>query len=422
MKKLRILSLIMATALTLVGCGSTKNEVTEKISGTITVVTDRTDTDELFAKIEEDFKAKYPEVEDIIWESSSDYDSYITTRMNTKNYGDVLIVPFSMNGNPSEYPNYFESLGKVEDLKNEYLDVTEADYNGEVYGLPGAINSLGIVYNEEVLKAAGIETMPTSTEKFIEACEKIKEKTNAIPFFVNYKRLAVWGGALTSYGGEQFRSEILKEGTAFKEGQPIREVMDLIYALASKGLIEEDPITADQAKGYQMLADGEVAMIMRGSQDVPTIQALNPNNTIKIAPFPVELNGKTSLALGAPTVVGINKNSENKATARAFLDFFISSASGLAKDLDGMVPKKSDLTEEEKKLIEENNVVLTVPTETPETDELYNKIASEVGVARMGDVLQKVVNIGLYPDKNESYEDYINSLETAWEKAVKDNE
>ena len=100
MKKLRILSLIMATALTLVGCGSTKNEVTEKISGTITVVTDRTDTDELFAKIEEDFKAKYPEVEDIIWESSSDYDSYITTRMNTKNYGDVLIVPFSMNGNP----------------------------------------------------------------------------------------------------------------------------------------------------------------------------------------------------------------------------------------------------------------------------------------------------------------------------------
>ena len=422
----KIISLVMALTIALTGCAkggkSENNSVEGEIGGIITVVTDRTDANELFEKMEADFIKKYPKVEDIIWESSSDYDTYITTRMNTKDYGDVLFVPFSMNGTPNEYENYFEPLGKVEELGEKYIDVTEADHNDTVYGLPAVINSLGIVYNEEVFKKAGITEMPTSTEEFIEVAQTIKDKTGITPFFSNYKRTGVWGGALTSYGGEEYKADMLKAGTAFKEGQPIREVMDLFYELASKGLIEEDPITGDQAKAYQMVADGEVAMIMRGSQDIPTIQALNTENKISMMTFPVKFEGKTSIPFGTPTVVGINKNSENKATARAFLDFFISSESGYAKDLDGMSPSKEDLSDEEKKLFEENNIVLTSSTEKAETEELYGLIANEVGVGRIGDVLQKVINIGLYPDQNESYEEYISDLEASWEQAVKNNE
>ena len=421
-RKLKVISLTMILALSLVGCSSKKEEQKSGIGGTIKVVTDRTDAEVLFEQIEKDFIAKYPDVEDVVWESSADYDTYISTRMNTKDYGDVFFVPFSMSGNPSDYHNYLEPLGKVDELEKEYIDVTEADYDGIAYGLPAAVNSLGIVYNEDVLKEAGIDKVPNNTEDFIKVCELIKEKTGAIPFYTNYQRTAVWGGALTSFGGEQYRSEMLEAGTAFKDGQPIREVMDLHYNLTSKGLTEKDPITADQAKAQQMLADGEIAMIMRGSQDVPAIQSLTKENTIKIAPFPVELNGKTSLALGSPAVVGINKNTSNLETARAFLDFFISGESGYANDLDGMTAKKADFTNEQKELIDNNNVILTVPTETPETEAKYSAIANQVGVARLNDVLQKVINIGLYPNQNESYEDYIKSLENNWSKAVKDNE
>lgn len=423
MKKFKIVSLIIVVTLTLAGCGKSKSEVdTKKVEGTITVVTDRTDATELFDKIEKDFIAKYPSVEDIIWESSADYDTYITTRMNTKDYGDVLLVPFSMSGTPSEYQNYFEPLGKVSDLEKEYIDVTEADYEDTAYGLPVALNSLGIIYNEEVLKKAGVTEMPTSTEEFIAACQKVKENTNAIPFYTNYKRAAVWGGALTSYGGEQYRSEVLKAGTAFKENQPIREIMDVFYELTSKALTEPDPITADSAKAQQMLADGEIAMLMMGSQDVPVIQGLTTTNKINIAPFPVKLDGKTSIAFGAPGVIGINKNSSNKETSKAFLEFFVSAASGYADDLGGMTPKKADLNDEQNKMLNTNNVILTVPTETTETDEKYSKIANEVGVGRLSDALHKVINIGLYPDQNESYDKYIQELETSWEKAVKNNE
>lgn len=421
-RKLKVISLTMAVALSLVGCSSEKEEVASGIGGTITVVTSRTDNDELLEKIEKDFIAKYPEVEDVVWESSPDYDTYISTRMNTKDYGDVLFIPFSMNGNPSDYPNYFEPLGKIEELEKEYMDVTEADYDGVAYGLPATLNSLGIVYNKDILKEAGVEKMPTTVEEFIKACELIKEKTDAIPFYTNYQRTAVWGGSLTSFGGEQYRSEMLEKGTAFEEGQPIREVMDIFYELSSKGLIEEDPMTFDTAKSEQMLVDGKLAMFMSGSDDLPRLKSMNEDANIDIAPFPVEVDGKTSLALGAPGVVGINKNTENKETAKAFLDFFTSGESNYASTLGGIAPKKADFTDEQKELMENNNVILTVPTETPETEVKYSAIANQVGVARIGDALQKVINIGLYPDQNESYEEYVKSLEDSWAQAVKDNE
>lgn len=424
MKAKKIIAGLLMLPILMVGCKSKEEKKDNEIGGTIKVVTSRTDADKLFGKIEEDFKKLYPNVEDIVWESSSDYDKYIMTRMNTKDYGDVLFLPFTMNGTPEEYENYFESLGSVSELEEKYIDVTEFDYNDVVYGLPAALNSLGIIYNEEVLKKAGVEQMPTSTEEFIEACKKIKENTDAIPFYTNYnKTLGTWGGTLTSYGGEKYRSEMLKAGTAFKEGQPIREIMDLFYELSSNGLIEPDPITGDFNKSLQMLADGKVAMIMKGSQDAKMIQGLSSNgNKINIASLPVKFNGQTSIAFGAPSVVGINKNSENKATAKAFLEFFISAQSGYADDLGGISPNREDLNAEQKEIFEKNNIVLTSATETPEIDAKYAAISNEVGVGRLTDVLQKVINIGLYPNQNESYNDYVNSLEAKWEAAAKANE
>ena len=429
MKKRLITGLLLSTMVftgVLAGCGAKENDKEEKVKvkGKITVVTNRVDGEKVFEEVEKKFKEKYPEVEDVVFESSSDYDNHIRTRMNTKDYGDVLFIPFSMNANPKEYADFFEPLGKVEELEKEYIDVTEADYDGIAYGIPTALNSLGIIYNEDVLKEAGVEKMPTSLEEMVEVCEKIKKNTDAIPFYTNYNNtLGVWGGALTSYGGEDYRKDTLDKGTAFESGQPIRQVMDLFYALTSKGLTEEDPITGDYGKSQQMLADGKVAMFMMGSQELVEIREMAKNKeSIKIAPFPVKFNGETTIAFGAPEVVGINKNSENKETAKAFLEFISSSESGYAENLAGLSPKIDSLDKEQLTALKNNNVVLTAPQVDPEVDMKYTKIAKEADVARLNGVLQKTINIGLYPNDNESYEEFVKSSEVKWEKAVKNNE
>ncbi len=421
----KIVSLLLLLAL-LSGCSGAENETVGKVKdisaveGIIRVVTDRTDADELFAEIEEKFIQLYPEVEDIIWESSSDYDTYIRTRMNTTDYGDVLFVPFSMKSNPSEYQNYFYKLGTVEELEEKYLDVTESDYNSIVYGLPVALNTLGIIYNERVFSEAGISEFPTSLEEMIEVSSRIKESTGSIPFYTNYTAtLPVWAGAMTSYGGEQYKSEMLAAGTAFQEGQPIREIMDMFYELSSNALIEEDPITGSFGQAMKSVANGDVAMFMMGSQEVKAIQSMvEGDETISIAPFPVKFNGQSSIPVGAPAVIGINKNTTNLETSVAFLEFIISEQSGYAKDIAGLSPLKADMDKETKELFETSNIILTVPTETPETDEIYSLIANEVGVGRLTDVLQKTINMGLYPDQYETYEEYINDLEDLWAEAV----
>lgn len=421
MNKIKLL-LVSMTLLSLTAC-QTKPKVEEgKIGGTLTVVTSRPDAAELFEEIEEGFKKKYPEVEDIIWESSSDYDADIMKRMNTKDYGDVLFVPFSMAGTPSEYENYFYPLGKVEDLEKKYLDVTEAVYKDTVYGLPVSINILGFVYNEDVLKKAGVESMPTSTDALLETCDQIESKTGATCFYTNYNTsLGVWAGALSSYG-ENYKEAALN-GNPFDEGQPIREVMDLFYKLAAGGYIEEDPITGDYNQSLQLLADGKVAMIMRASQDLATIQALNDSeDNIKLAPFPTTLNGTTSVPVGAPGVIGINKNTENFATAKAFLEYFISAESGYAEDLDGVPVIIEELNDDQRALFEEGTIVKTASTEDAAIQERYSAVAGEVGIARLTDVLQKVINIGLYPEQNQSYEDYVKELQNAWDQALKNHE
>lgn len=421
MNKIKLL-LVSMTLLSLTACQSKPKVEEGKIGGTLTVVTSRPDAAELFEEIEEGFKKKYPEVEDIIWESSSDYDADIMKRMNTKDYGDVLFVPFSMAGTPSEYENYFYPLGKVEDLEKKYLDVTEAVYNDTVYGLPVSINILGFVYNEDVLKAAGIESMPTSTDALLETCDQIESKTGATCFYTNYNTsLGVWAGALSSYG-ENYKEAALN-GNPFDKGQPIREVMDLFYKLAAGGYIEEDPITGDYNQSLQLLADGKVAMIMRASQDLATIQALNDSeDNIKLAPFPTTLNGTTSVPVGAPGVIGINKNTENLATAKAFLEYFISAESGYAEDLDGVPVIIEELNDDQRALFEEGTVVKTASTEDAAIQERYSAVAGEVGIARLTDVLQKVINIGLYPEQNQSYEDYVKELQNAWDQALKNHE
>ena len=211
---------------------------------------------------------------------------------------------------------------------------------------------------------------------------------------------------------------MLQSGTAFMPGQPIRQVMDLFYALTTNGFTEPDPVTIDFAQGKQMIADGKIAMMMKGSQDEKAIEELSDVSDIEIAPMPVKVNGKTSIAFGAPEVVGINVNSTNKATARAFLDFFISAESEYADDLGGMSPALADLDPEERAIFENNNIVLTAPPVTAEVETVYTSIANEVGVARLTEVLQQVINMGLYPDQYESYENYVNSLEARWEKAA----
>ena len=48
------------------------------------------------------------------------------------------------------------------------------------------VNAQGIVYNKKVFEEAGVTELPKTPTEFIEALQKIKDNTDAIPLYTNF--------------------------------------------------------------------------------------------------------------------------------------------------------------------------------------------------------------------------------------------
>lgn len=419
MKNFKYLFILMLAVLA--GC-STQPE-TQDISGEITVVTSYIDAEEKFADVEAGFMEMYPEVTGINWESTAgDYDEYITTRMTSGDYGDVLLVPFSLTRTLDQLPAFLAPLGDQQELAKKWTFTDQAAYDGQTYAMPISVNALGMMYNTDVFTEASVE-IPTSTEELYAACEAIVSNGKTC-WYSNLNTIpALWSGALTSYGGENYQSEMLEVKTAVQPGQPYREVLDLIYGMISKGYTEADPMTADVMTSMQQVANGDAGFIIMGSQSLADLQSMATSaDKIKMAPFPVTYDGKQHMALGPDELIGVSNKSDNQATAKAFVEYLISSESGFAYDNGGFAPEvdgNESAPESIAYLIEDYDTYRSIASEDAETTIKFNEIGNAANMASMvqpiGELLEVATNGG-------DYDEFIKDLEERWQAAVLENE
>src|SRR5664280_950722 len=89
------------------------------ISGSITVLTNRTDiVDSVFtAQYVPAFNKIYPNIK-VTFQALKDYEGDVKIRMNTTDYGDVLLIPNAIK--PDQLASYFTPLGTVADLSKTY--------------------------------------------------------------------------------------------------------------------------------------------------------------------------------------------------------------------------------------------------------------------------------------------------------------
>lgn len=105
-KGLLTIGMTALAAVTLVGCSSGSSDSDVE---TITFINHKTDWetngkwDEYIAK----FNEKYPDIK-VEVQTITDYAGQMKTRMNSKEYGDVLMIPGDIS--PKDYENFFEYL------------------------------------------------------------------------------------------------------------------------------------------------------------------------------------------------------------------------------------------------------------------------------------------------------------------------
>ncbi|MGN1397830.1 MAG: ABC transporter substrate-binding protein [Streptococcus gallolyticus] len=423
-KGLLTIGMTALAAVTLVGCSSGSSDSDVE---TITFINHKTDWetngkwDEYIAK----FNEKYPDIK-VEVQTITDYAGQMKTRMNSKEYGDVLMIPGDIS--PKDYENFFEPLGDTEELSEKYLGLNDRSYEGVQYGIPSQMNATGLVVNKKVFEDAGITEFPKTTEDFIAALKKIKENDSSIvPLYTNYAAgwtLSNWDFTRTGVSGDaDFTNEMTSDTSPFDEGDTMYTIYNTLYTVAKEGLIESDPTTSDWEQSKVDLANGKIAVMVLGSWAVPQIQEANEDNAdnITFEAFPVTASdGKQYMPIGGDYNYGINVNSKHKKAARKFIDWMVNE-SDYAVDNGGIPTVKGAEYPKALQDSQDAGVELIEENPAPEGKEsLFSDInnESELGIGSTDTEKQRIIDAAVGNSK-ESFDDIMKDFNTRWANAIK---
>lgn len=186
-KKLAAVFLAAATAaFMLSGCaGKEKGEAAEngEIQLDFPCIWVGTDSKaEVFGKMVDGFNEAYDGKYQINIEEQTDYKLYrdkIRTMLSTGDAPDIFTLDtmadlklFSSSGKLMDMTEFLNS----ENMSGRFMDgvIGEAAVDGVNYAIPYEIGLIPLMYNERLLKEAGVEKIPQSYEELWEVCERLK--------------------------------------------------------------------------------------------------------------------------------------------------------------------------------------------------------------------------------------------------------
>ncbi|MFF5075691.1 ABC transporter substrate-binding protein [Actinoplanes sp. NPDC000266] len=432
-----LLGLGAATALALVtGCTGgagdddtgAAGDFSGDVKGSITVLTNRTDlADTVLPEYAKKFTAKYPGTT-VKFQGLTNYEGDVTTQLSGGDYGDVLLIPNSV-ARP-EFSQFFEPLGTVGELSKTYRFTDEKAYDGQVYGLSLGGIAKGLVVNKKVWADAGVTAPPKTPEEFIAGLRAVKQKSGVDPYYTNYKD----GWPLSEFNNQRgvlnqpdINETFPADASPWQDGK-IQYVTDgLLYDIVHDGLSEKDPLTTNWENSKPMLATGKTAAMLLGSWAVPQMQAAakaagtNPDD-IALWPFPYQKDGRFHAQITGDYSAAVSKNSGNKATAKAFLDWFVNE-SGFAAGQQAIPTAISQPMPKVIKDFEDTGVeLLSLPAATTNSGK-EDEIIKESEIDLTGNIYrQKLVDIArgaAKGDKNSYFADLNKRWGAAQSKVMK---
>jgi len=359
MKVTAAISAVSVMALAMAGCaggaGSTAPAASGPVSDSakceqITVLTNRTDiVNTTLADYAKKFEANNPG-KTVKFQAITDYDGEVKTRMNTKDYGDVLLIPGSVS--PNQYSQFFAPLGSTDEMRKTYRFINDGSSGGQVYGIPQAGNAGGYAINKKVWEAAGITTPPATPDEFLTDLKKIKDSSGVTPLYTNYKDGWPLGQFETFNGmvaGPDASNKLAEDKEPWAPGKEHYIADSILFKAVQAGLTESDPATTNWENSKTLIGSGKIGAMVLGSWSVTqlreaAVKAGGAASDIDFWPLPVQKDGKFRAVASGDYRVAINKNSSCQETSRKWLDYFVGDSGyatgegGLSPRLDGPQP------------------------------------------------------------------------------------
>ncbi|MCQ4086361.1 ABC transporter substrate-binding protein [Saccharibacillus sp. JS10] len=346
-----------------------------EIIGTITFLTNRTDmVGEVYDDYAKRFKEKYPNAE-VQFEAITDLDKTTKIRMSSGDYPDVVLIPTIPN---SDLPKYFAPLDDLGLADSIYFKEFKS-YEDKLYGISVGATTTGIIYNKQAFKDAGITEVPRTLDEFYAASKKLKDK-GIVPLASNFKDqwpLYPWSSEVpTAIANDaQLNNKRSETDTPYTMDNAYGQAMSIIREMNQQGYLEPDINSTNWEQSKKDIATGKFAMAMLGNWAIPqVIDSGTESDNIGFFPLPYDNSGKTNVTLAPDWAYGVNKNSENIATAKAFVKWMLED-SGF-DEYAGFIPVLKDKKPAVDQLNEFNSyepVYIEAAADDPKTTDIVNK-------------------------------------------------
>ena len=395
------------------------------LSAELRFLTHRTDImDTKLAGYVTEFQKLYPNIK-ITYEAVPYYNEDMMVRLATGDWGDICMIPTTLL--KEELPSYFQVLGDYNGIAKAYDLSQHYTYEGQVYGICSAIETLGIFYNKRVFTAAGITTLPKTPKEYLDTLQKIKDGTEAVPLYTNFAEgwtMGEWDAYIggTATGDPDFLNQVLphaKDPFADRgNGTGPYAVYEILYEAVSRGLVEEDPITAEWEASLGMLNRGEIGTMVLGSWAYPLLRdAGDDPDSIGYMPFPITVNGKQYTSVSPDYGYGINNNSsDNNKIASMLYIKWLTEQSGFAIGEGGISIVQGEAKPETYSAFEGVEYIADNPPRAGEETLLADlNAASEVGINMDNSHVQRILESAV--DQTESLDDIVEDWNSRWTDA-----
>lgn len=343
-RKLALMLAVVLAAAGMAGCGQSDSDQKkadastegssgtasdgEEIKGTVTYMTAVPSYAKASNEIAEEVKKVYPDLEVKVEHVSDNYEAVLKAKMSSNSAPDIFNWPGFLGMNPMVEGN------KVADLSDEgfeklilpnYLEAGQN--NGKQYGIPTISQSVGLLYNKDVFKEAGITEPPKTISELKSAVEKVK-KIGVQPFSSGLKEQWVcydmfWFAQSPFIEDmKQWYDDMNAGKTSFKneKSDEIFSLLDYIYDNSG-----DKPLSDDFAELCHQIASGTSAMAIQGDWAFEETQKIDPDANLGMVGLPVSENAEdATMLVDSAEILYVSEDSQNKAGAVAFLKWMMS--------------------------------------------------------------------------------------------------
>ncbi|MDR2904161.1 MAG: extracellular solute-binding protein [Clostridiales bacterium] len=271
-----------------------------------------------------------------------------------------------------------------------------------------ASNVLAIVYNPDVLTAAGI-TLPDPSwqwQDFEQLCMTVKQKTDKWGFAVNINETSLLSYWLRQSGNNLFSEN--GKALGYEDDQIFIDFISFFKRLVDAGAAptpEDWLIMNELGSDLHPVITGEAAFTLEWANYVVKSEQLNPN--LRLITLPYSDTGINALSVNPSVSLSVSEGSPHKAEAAAFIDWFINSreANEILKANRGIpvnakIRKQlsQSMSPQQQEMFEYMELVGEQPATAPQTGSESGLTGKEAATVTLVDVLNRVLFDKLTPE------------------------